>query len=418
MKKIITTTSSLLTIFAISATAQSLSFTDGKTYDNLSSTYKDATLSAFEVKGGSKVVGADFSGATINGIITISNEDPNTGSKYNTLKDVSFAGAKINSGANFWLWAGTSKNYAISYDFVHLNNVDFSGASITSSNQMLSITYGATWNNVSFKNANIASNFTEGWSSIFWISGTKMTSVDMRNANITAKSANPYLVVLSGDDTYEANVMDIDCRGMKINGVDFDPGKHLTVNTGNGGVKSVVKNMLLADGTIYSAGTLTWSSVEPSFAVEDVNKGLMLEEEGDILTINGGEAILDISSDLKDGSLVLLNGAKMNIADNTTLSISQDIDIIVDSANVDISEIFGFGENASVVLSGVESDNALETLSGLIKYQDEDGNLISATLTDVNNIASSVLVAVPEPAEWAMIFGCIALGFAVYRRRK
>ena len=86
MKKIITTTSSLLTIFAISATAQSLSFTDGKTYDNLSSTYKDATLSAFEVKGGSKVVGADFSGATINGIITISNEDPNTGSKYNTLK--------------------------------------------------------------------------------------------------------------------------------------------------------------------------------------------------------------------------------------------------------------------------------------------------------------------------------------------
>ena len=55
--------------------------------------------------------------------------------------------------------------------------------------------------------------------------------------------------------------------------------------------------MLLADGTIYSAGTMTWSSVEPSFAVEDVNKGLMLEEEGDILTINGGEAILDISSE-------------------------------------------------------------------------------------------------------------------------
>ena len=160
--------------------------------------------------------------------------------------------------------------------------------------------------------------------------------------------------------------------------------------------------------------------------VKDIQKTKMaltnlkncIEEEGDILTINGGEAILDISSDLKDGSLVLLNGAKMNIADNTTLSISQDIDIIVDSANVDISEIFGFGENASVVLSGVESDNALETLSGLIKYQDEDGNLISATLTDVNNIASSVLVAVPEPAEWAMIFGCIALGFAVYRRRK
>ena len=27
-------------------------------------------------------------------------------------------------------------------------------------------------------------------------------------------------------------------------------------------------------------------------------------------------------------------------------------------------------------------------------------------------------VAVPEPAEWAMIFGAIALGFVAYRRRK
>ena len=27
-------------------------------------------------------------------------------------------------------------------------------------------------------------------------------------------------------------------------------------------------------------------------------------------------------------------------------------------------------------------------------------------------------VAVPEPAEWAMILGALALGFAIYRRRK
>ena len=27
-------------------------------------------------------------------------------------------------------------------------------------------------------------------------------------------------------------------------------------------------------------------------------------------------------------------------------------------------------------------------------------------------------IAVPEPAEWAMLFGAIALGFAIYRRRK
>jgi hypothetical protein len=31
---------------------------------------------------------------------------------------------------------------------------------------------------------------------------------------------------------------------------------------------------------------------------------------------------------------------------------------------------------------------------------------------------TTVLPSVPEPAEWAMIFGSLALGLAVYRRRK
>ena len=33
-------------------------------------------------------------------------------------------------------------------------------------------------------------------------------------------------------------------------------------------------------------------------------------------------------------------------------------------------------------------------------------------------VYDSALVAVPEPAEWAIIFGSLALGFAIYRRRK
>jgi len=31
---------------------------------------------------------------------------------------------------------------------------------------------------------------------------------------------------------------------------------------------------------------------------------------------------------------------------------------------------------------------------------------------------SAFATAVPEPAEWAMIFGMLALGLAMYRRRK
>ena len=35
-----------------------------------------------------------------------------------------------------------------------------------------------------------------------------------------------------------------------------------------------------------------------------------------------------------------------------------------------------------------------------------------------SNSLSVIFTSVPEPAEWAMIFGAIALGFAIYRRRK
>ena len=40
-----------------------------------------------------------------------------------------------------------------------------------------------------------------------------------------------------------------------------------------------------------------------------------------------------------------------------------------------------------------------------------------ATVDGVNGYLLSA-VAVPEPAEWTMIFGGIALALAVYRRRK
>ena len=39
-------------------------------------------------------------------------------------------------------------------------------------------------------------------------------------------------------------------------------------------------------------------------------------------------------------------------------------------------------------------------------------------VSDGNSLSVIFSVAVPEPAEWAMIFGALALGLAIYRRRK
>ena len=62
--------------------------------------------------------------------------------------------------------------------------------------------------------------------------------------------------------------------------------------------------------------------------------------------------------------------------------------------------------------------NYIQTLT-LIGY-DKDQNLLDANswYIDNNGFLANYALAVPEPAEWAMIFGGIALGFAIYRRRK
>ena len=73
-----------------------------------------------------------------------------------------------------------------------------------------------------------------------------------------------------------------------------------------------------------------------------------------------------------------------------------------------------------------DNDSAIFTINSAenqtIKYRFIDGN--GNALTDLTYTAVeggwllTGMTAVPEPAEWAMIFGGIALGLAIYRKRK
>lgn len=49
---------------------------------------------------------------------------------------------------------------------------------------------------------------------------------------------------------------------------------------------------------------------------------------------------------------------------------------------------------------------------------DDAGNILSQSKLYQNESGYITAIAVPEPAEWALIFGAIALGFIAYRRRK
>ena len=73
--------------------------------------------------------------------------------------------------------------------------------------------------------------------------------------------------------------------------------------------------------------------------------------------------------------------------------------------------IFNFRENAIFV-----GDSATESELALVKlYSGMDDSSYIGTAKLVNGWLTA---AIPEPAEWAAIFGGIALAIAVYRRRR
>ena len=187
----------------------------------------------------------------------------------------------------------------------------------------------------------------------------------------------------------------------------------------NSGTRAEICNVILGNGTIYSTGVYDWDNVgqEAVLPLNAENKGLILANANDKLTINGGNATLDVNSKVSNGQIVFENGGKLDIADSTELIIDGSIEFIVDSENVDLSDIIGFGEDATIVIADAQDQQAaLDAFWAMIKYND-NGELKTATVSDLHGLLDNI-TPVPEPAAYAAIFGALALALAAYKRRK
>ncbi len=110
-------------------------------------------------------------------------------------------------------------------------------------------------------------------------------------------------------------------------------------------------------------------------------------------------------------SFIVQSDSKVILSDDTTfdtLTIAFNEELSENSSTgIYMTEIFG--DSTSIVLSSIEDSNSFMAL-------DSSGSKFEASLSDgVIEIGSAM---VPEPSEWAVIFGTIALGFVVYSRRK
>ena len=102
------------------------------------------------------------------------------------------------------------------------------------------------------------------------------------------------------------------------------------------------------------------------------------------------------------------------MADGVLLELAADVTKWVISAEGDGEvRIYNFKEE-TIKVGGKESE-VIVGIESYVKLYDGAGTLLgNATLSN----GWITLVAVPEPAEWAMIFGALALGLAMYRKRK
>ncbi|MBE6412100.1 MAG: PEP-CTERM sorting domain-containing protein [Opitutales bacterium] len=134
-----------------------------------------------------------------------------------------------------------------------------------------------------------------------------------------------------------------------------------------------------------------------------------------IATMNTAEvANIYVQADQKLNSFYVNNSIlNLYMSDDVMLELTAVVTSwAVDGAGDGELRIHNFKEE-TIKVSGKES-SVLAGIEKYVKLYDDNGTLLgNATLSN-----GWIALAVPEPAEWAMILGALALGLAVYRRRK
>ena len=158
------------------------------------------------------------------------------------------------------------------------------------------------------------------------------------------------------------------------------------------------------------------------------NEIILATAKLDLQTVNAitnanGDAINLTTDTASKGSLLAMSASQTfdTITANTTnleVEITGDAVLTASFASANGGKIFinGFAEDRVFVAN---ADQITDVNSIFFAYATAgDASTQISQLYINNGWLSAIAPAVPEPAEWAMIFGSIALGLAIYRRRK
>ena len=198
----------------------------------------------------------------------------------------------------------------------------------------------------------------------------------------------------------------------------WEIGEKLTVGSSSGvaslSTTDTSKILLTTGGRVLVLDPNSTLNLGSEDAIVGYNTSTKAESYIAVVVAGSQSHTMNISADQHFSYINILAGSNLDI------TVSNDAHLYLDNSynafqfgNESASmRIFDFQEGQIYVGNG---DSARERIEQHVTLYDADKNFLGSA-TVVNGWIS--LVAVPEPAEWAMILGVLALGFAIYRRRK
>ena len=287
------------------------------------------------------------------------------------------------------------------------------GGTSTASNDKAK-TFDVSSDKVVFNNGNL---YIQGG----WTLNYKSASADDKNNVISMKTLSLGGVSSAGALTTGNLVVDkfkkIQAEYVTLNegssiqgygGLEIKYGGALTLNEGTSitltdvvaGASDRGRLLLNSNTVVNVEGTNTLTRLDTTGAAANLNLVVL------------GATIFNVNADVSFGAFACTAYSTMEIN-----LLNSDAVFYVDHLEGDLYDNFKFivnGYQDNRIYIGGEN---IKAYLDRFELYDENGFEVQGSLVS-NNGWLAISTAVPEPAEWAMIFGAVALGFAIYRRRK
>ena len=190
------------------------------------------------------------------------------------------------------------------------------------------------------------------------------------------------------------------------------------------GATMTIKN---ADSSKRDAKFLLWGNTQTDLRQEDAikdenGKGVRLAScsnfngNGNVVNIYAKQTFKDLFLNPSDAG----NSLEINLMNDTAQLIFDSDETTINISKGTSLKITGFADNKINIGTKDSSYNNLVNAlkDGRLEIYDTADKQVLADVIGIDSNGWLTLTAVPEPAEWAAIFGAIALGLALYRRRK